>query len=123
MARLLKDWGVGNAFLSAGASTHLAMGKRAWKVTLSGDRQSLGIEITGQAMSASGTAFAGMHIVTPTGSPKNYPFRRAWAVAPTAGMADAWSTALMLLTAKEIHSLKTPPEVCYLETPEGIKQA
>jgi thiamine biosynthesis lipoprotein len=120
MGSLLKDWGVKNALLSAGASTHLAVGTRPWKLALSGDHQSLSIEILDRAMSASGTAFEGMHLVTATGSPTSYPCKRAWAVARTAAIADAWSTALMLLTKEEIHSLKTLPEACYLETAEGI---
>jgi thiamine biosynthesis lipoprotein len=55
-----------------------------------------------RALSASGTAVKGNHIIDPrTGRPVQDRLR-AWAGAPTAALADALSTAFMVMTEAEI---------------------
>ena len=58
--------------------------------------------LASQAISGSGTAVRGAHIIDPrTGRPADGKFR-AWAVAPTAAEADALSTAFMVMGESEI---------------------
>jgi thiamine biosynthesis lipoprotein len=56
------------------------------------------VSLSDAALSGSGTALHGAHIVDPrTGRPAAAA-RAAWSLAPTAGLADALSTAFMVLT-------------------------
>jgi thiamine biosynthesis lipoprotein len=55
-----------------------------------------------RALSGSGIAVRGRHIIDPrTGRPAGHRYR-AWAAAPTAAVADALSTAFMVMTEAEI---------------------
>lgn len=96
MALLCRDWGIAGGLLSAGASTQLAFGSEAWEVTLRGDHHQHQVELRNNALSASGTAIQGSHIVTPAGSETQYPHNRAWVRTTSAAMADALSTAALL---------------------------
>jgi thiamine biosynthesis lipoprotein len=96
---LLLDWGAEGGLLTAGASSMLAFGPHAWPVDLSGDAESERIALSNQSLSASGTAIQGSHIIHPGGEAAMpaEPCRRVWVTAPTATLAEIWSTALMLL--------------------------
>lgn len=104
LALLLKEWDIESALLSAGASTHLALGNHTWPIDLSGEHDVLRVHLNNTALSASGTTIQGCHIVsadtqrdlseqTPT---------RIWALSDSAAFSDAWSTALMLMTPDEM---------------------
>lgn len=97
---LLAEWGVRDALLAAGASSWLAIGPQAWPADLYGDDGgSLRIELRAEALSASGRATQGEHILHPGGEdclPDRLP-RQVWTVARDAATAEVWSTALMLL--------------------------
>lgn len=101
---LLLDWGVSGALLSAGASTLLAAGPQAWPVELAGGLATRQLALTNQALSASGTDMQGNHIVHPGGDETSttYLSERVWAVSATATLAEAWSTALMLMRQGEV---------------------
>jgi len=103
MAALLPDWGVSGALLAAGASSLLAIGPQAWPVQLAGELATRQLALTNRSLSASGTEVQGCHIVHPGGdaSHGSYLSQRVWAVSPTAALAEAWSTALMLMSAEE----------------------
>ena len=104
MARFLADHGSFNVLLSAGASTHLACGTRAWPTRL-GDSETL-LELRDAALSASGSTLQGAHVLGPDGvAPTCYPHRRVWVAADDAGTADAWSTACLLAEADLIERL------------------
>ena len=96
--RILADWGVESALLSAASSTLLAIGEVDWPVELSGDGCGCSVRLRNAALSASGTGEQGDHIVRPggTGDP-GYLGRRVWVVSPTAAASDAWSTAVLLM--------------------------
>lgn len=99
LRQILTDWGAEGGLLTAGASSLLAFGPDAWPVELSGDGGSLRISLFSQSLSASGTGIQGSHIVHPSGDeamPQS-PCKRVWVTAPTAVLAEIWSTALMLL--------------------------
>jgi thiamine biosynthesis lipoprotein len=103
MAGKLLDLGVNSALLSCGASTHLAVGNQKWPFDLQGDGEPMRIEISGRALSASGTGIQGAHVVHPdTGGSPEYAFVRVWVVAPSAALADAYSTACLLMDEEEI---------------------
>ena len=107
LKQLFIDWGVEGALLAAGASSLLAIGPQPWPVELTGDQDSLRIDLAGQSLSASGTEIQGSHIIHPWGSDAMpaVPSRRIWVSAATAVLAEIWSTALMLVEPEEIPDL------------------
>lgn len=104
LRELLSDWGADGALISAGASSLLAFGPQPWPVDLAGDSATVRITLHHAALSASGTGIQGSHIIHPAGdgAMPAAPCKRLWTVAPTAALAEIWSTALMLLDPDEI---------------------
>ncbi|MEM8953305.1 MAG: FAD:protein FMN transferase [Verrucomicrobiota bacterium] len=103
MARTLRDLDAASALLSCGASTHLALGSDSWAMDLRGDGQCERIELSRQALSASGLGEQAAHVVHPdTGRAPEYCFRRVWAVAANAALADALSTACLIMNEEEL---------------------
>lgn len=95
LAAILAAWDAPACLLSAGASTHLATGETEWPVKLEGTAGALTVPLSRAALSASGTAIQGSHIVHP--DPDAAPATgRKWVIATTAAASDAWSTALVL---------------------------
>jgi thiamine biosynthesis lipoprotein len=101
---LLLEFEVEGGMLEAGASTLCAFGPEAWPTELSGaagDR--LVLELLDATLSASGTTLQGCHIVHPVADAEiSYLSDRVWAVSNSAALADAWSTALMLMTPEQV---------------------
>ena len=109
-ADVLAMHGVNNAVLNAGDSTVLALGtppgKEAWNITLSGGTHPL--QLTNRAVSGSGFAVKGAHIMNPRlFMPVPVKNRRSFALAPTAALSDALSTAFMVMEREEIEALCT----------------
>lgn len=101
--RLLEEWEIHDALISAGASSLLAMGSTAWPVDLTASGETRRISLCEQALSASGTGIQGSHIIHPAdadAAPVGT-CNRVWVLAPTAALAEIWSTALMLLEPAE----------------------
>ena len=118
---LLEDWGIESALLCAGASTQLAFGSATWPIELSGDHNQQTIKLNNQALSASGISIQGSHIVSPRKChAPNYHFKRAWILQPSAALADAWSTALMLVDVEQLRTFEAPQDTLYFETSSGI---
>lgn len=118
---LMEDWGIESALLCAGASTQLAFGSTTWPIELSGDHNQQTIKLNNQALSASGTGIQGSHIVSPQiHCAPDYHFKRAWILQPSAALADAWSTALMLINVEQLRTFEAPQDTLYFETPSGI---
>jgi thiamine biosynthesis lipoprotein len=128
MAELLEEWGLDRALVHGGFSSVLALeapaGRDGWPLTLSDpggrSRVLVHLSVRQAALSASGLR-KGDHIVDPrTGEPARER-RAAWVVMPrpvaagpeargdgsprAAAVADALTTAFMLLTAGEIETL------------------
>lgn len=109
--KLVNVWEIKSAFLSFGGSSIYAFGKngdgKAWEINLS---DSVKIPVENFSVGASGTSVLGAHIVDArTGKvPENQPFR-TWAFCANAAIADAMSTAFMLLDKSEI------AEICVAE--------
>ncbi|MFT4901701.1 MAG: thiamine biosynthesis lipoprotein [Lentimonas sp.] len=121
MKRLIEEWGIEEALVSAGGSTQLAIGHKAWKIELTGDHASRTIELQNQALSASGTGIQGSHIVSPRTTEINYAHTRIWLIDETAALADAWSTAAMLMDKKELLALATAGARVFVENENGIE--
>ncbi len=110
-ADVLADWKIANALLNAGDSTVLGIGvapdQGGWTVT-AGNREKVAIVLQNNALSGSGFHVKGAHIINPrTKRPVPPKSDRTWALAPTAALSDALSTAFMLMTREEIDALCT----------------
>jgi thiamine biosynthesis lipoprotein len=108
MADTLEEWGVRSALLNSGGSTVLALepppGLSGWTIGLGEGAGRREVGLTQVALSGSGIAVKGAHLIDPrTGRPAGRP-ERAWALAPSAAVADALSTAFFVLTDREIES-------------------
>jgi len=102
-AELLAEWGIKEALLNSGTSTVLAIGERAWPVGIGGDWVPRRLELHhGEALSGSGTEVKGQHILDArTGAPATHHLA-AWALAPSAALSDALSTAFYVMTTDEV---------------------
>lgn len=114
-AMLLREqWSISNALLNAGTSTILAMGARpghdGWLVRAGAPEP---FALKDQAVSGTGFQVKGAHVIDPR-SAKLVDLRRIirWSIAPSATLADALSTAFMVMNRREITSfLKQYPDV------------
>ncbi len=107
-AEVLRERSIHNALLNAGDSTVLGMGGLkgldGWEVTIGGGIKA--ILLKDQALSGSGFAVKGSHIMNPrTLRPVPVRPQRSYAIAPTAAMSDALSTAFMIMEPAEIQAL------------------
>ncbi len=126
MAALLREWEIASALLCASTSTLLALdpppGEEGWPAEFGPDDAPRCIKLANQALSASGTAVKGSHIVDPrTGRPAEGRLR-AWAVAPAAALADALSTAFIVMADAQIRTycrVRRGTLGCVLAGPSG----
>ena len=103
---VLADYSIQNALLNAGDSTVLGVGTPprdvGWAVT-AGNAKRLELRLSNRALSASGFAVQGCHIMNPRlMRPIALKRDRVWATAPTAALSDALSTAFMVMERTEI---------------------
>lgn len=114
LAETLREWDVSRALLVAGeGSSVLALDGPApglaWEIGLSDDAARIVVPLVRQALGASGLAVQGGHILDPLADvPVSN--RRAWALARDAAIADAVSTAAMILPPEELAELCTDVE-------------
>jgi thiamine biosynthesis lipoprotein len=101
---VLKEWGIGHALLNAGGSTVLGIGSmpgaEGWPVHAGGEEP---VILRDNALSGTGFQQKGAHIVDPR-TARMVDTRRIlrWAIAPNATLADALSTAFMVMSKREI---------------------
>jgi len=117
---LMQEWGIEGALLSAGGSTQLAFGPASWKIELKGDHSTLSLDLKNQSLSASGTGVQGSHIISPRDDHSDYQYARIWCIHATATLADAWSTAIMLMNAAELSEVSSHGFKIYCEKEDGI---
>jgi len=125
-AEILRDWGIDRALIHSGTSTALASGSprapetgepgRGWLLGTGGEwREAVGfgaVLLRDEALSGSSTRVKGEHVLDPR---TGYPARShlaAWSIAPTGALADALSTAFMVMSTAEVN------DVC--RTLEGV---
>lgn len=121
MAEICRHWDITAGLLSAGASTQLAFGARSWTLSLRGDHHSLTLELQDEALSASGIAVQGAHIVRPDGASETQLRNRAWVRTDTAAMADALSTAALIADDLDALQQNAPAITVLAEGSEGIE--
>ncbi len=122
VAQLLRDWSIENALLYAGQSTVLTLGdapataasstsgaEKGWMLELrspeSSENESFAVgraKVENMALSGSAQALHGYHIIDPRSGRSAQQWRATWAVAPSAALSDACSTAFMVMDASEI---------------------
>ncbi len=105
--QVLHDYGIQNALLNAGDSSVLALGcsqsEDGWYVTVGNGNKKRALLLKDRAISASGFAVKGAHIMNPrTKRPAPIKKKRIWAIAPTAALSDALSTAFTIMSVEEI---------------------
>ncbi len=123
--RVLREAGVRSAFLHAGTSSVVSIGRRpdgeAWKVTLPSVPGGTPIDLVDSALSVSGTEVQGSHVMDPrTGEPAR-DARPVAVLGPSAAACDAWTTASFVLRGR-------PPGLgsayrCMIETDTGWADA
>jgi thiamine biosynthesis lipoprotein len=111
---ILSDWGVERALVHGGTSTALAMGtpptglgqKKGWPVGIGGDWVCSEIPkkffLQNRALSGSGTEVKGEHVFDPRTNKPAGGHLGAWVSHPSAAVADALSTAFMVMNTEEV---------------------
>ena len=111
---VLGDWGVRNALLHAGTSTAIGIGEGpagrdsggGWPVGVGDgkerDRIPGEVRLRNRALSGSGTAVKGGHIIEPATGRETEAGRSAWVSHRSGTVADALSTAFAVMSAAEI---------------------
>jgi thiamine biosynthesis lipoprotein len=124
LLEILEDWSVKHALIHSGTSTALTIGsppnrqarRRGWPVGIASGwkcRRAAGkFNLRDRAVSGSGTEIKGEHIFNPrTGRPAAGHLA-AWAAHPSAAVADALSTAFMVMETAEVEAFcKVHPDV------------
>ena len=104
---LLRDLGIKGGLVAAGNSTQLAYGEGEWKIEFTGSTGMPFIELKNQALSVSGIKTQGSHIVSPRQTElADYAHARVRVIHEEAACADAWSTACLLMTERELETVK-----------------
>lgn len=122
---LLIDWGAKGGLVASGASTLLAFGPAGWPVDLTGDSGVRRISLSGGALSASGTGIQGSHIVDPRGEGRGAGASRLWVLAESAAVADAMSTAMMLMERGEMEeflAVEELVEAAFVDTGAAVEE-
>jgi thiamine biosynthesis lipoprotein len=114
---ILRDWGIESALIHSGTSTAFAIGsprsaaggEEGWVLGTGGEwREAVGfgtVRIKNEALSGSSKRLKGEHILDPrTGHPAREHLA-AWSLAPSAAVADALSTAFMVMSTNEVMEL------------------
>jgi len=115
-AEILSEWELKNAIVHAGTSTVVTLGsapsgmlpagREGWVLGAGGEwKEAIGfgtVLLYNEALSGSGKAVQGEHVIDPrTGYPARH-HEAAWVIAPTGGLADALSTAFMVMSTSEV---------------------
>jgi len=116
---ILRDWGIRSALVHAGTSTAIGIGSggeaagcppelSGWPVSVGGKwggEAGLGsLLLSDQAVSGSGTEVKGAHVLDPRTGNAAKGHAAAWVTAPSAAVADALSTAFMVMSTGEVEA-------------------
>ncbi len=110
---IFRDWSIENALIHGGTSTALAIGdapdlaqeKKGWPVGVGGNWPALKefrLFLKSRALSGSGTEVKGLHVINPRTGKKASGHFGAWVSHPSAAVADALSTAFMVMDPPEV---------------------
>lgn len=111
-ADVLAEWDISDAIIHGGASTALALGhareKERWPLGIGGIwGAKAGVDtvfLSEAALSGSGKEVKGEHVIDP-GSGRKAEGTAAWAIAPSAAVADGLSTAFMVMPDNDVLEL------------------
>lgn len=128
LAATLREWDITAALLQSGGSTVLALDApkdgNGWHVGLGEDDSYRTIPLVNAALSGSGIAVKGHHLMDPrTGRPAERT-QRVWALAPNAAVSDALSTAFFIMTPEGIATFcSAHPEIgaAFLHTDDTLQ--
>lgn len=127
-AEILERWGIGNGLLHGGTSTVLGLGAgprgEGWPVRAGGAwSAAAGLErvaLRNAALSGSGMEVKGAHVVDPRTGHTADGHVAAWVLCPSATLADALSTAFMVMPAEDIGALcRRNPQLAALLVADG----
>lgn len=110
LRELFLEWEIEQGLIDAGGSTYLAMkpplSALAWNLTIGyGDTiKTVKLE-AGQVLASSGEMFQGNHVIDPDTGSTRYPWKRSYAKASSGALADAASTAALLLDTTSLASI------------------
>jgi len=110
MMDLVAEWSVAQALIHGGQSTLLARGrppdKDGWTVALSdpAGKTLAAVCLRDRALSGSGSPPGGRHIVDPRTGRLAEANLGAWALTPQAALADALSTAFLVMSPEEVEA-------------------
>lgn len=114
--QILSDWGVEKALVHGGTSTALSVGtppegegqRKGWPVGIGGNwkcpKTPKKFLLRDRALSSSGTEVKGDHIFDPRTNKPAKGHLAAWVSHPSAAVADALSTAFMVMNTEEVHA-------------------
>lgn len=106
MADTLREWSIDAACLQSGGSTALAFGRAdetaGWPVGLGEGATRRIVPLRDAALSGSGLAVKGEHLIDPRTGASATRRERAWALATEAAVADALSTAFFVMSDAEV---------------------
>jgi len=125
MADVLREWTIDRACLQSGGSTALVLeapeGKAGWPLSLGEEPFPRILDLRHRALSGSGVAVKGAHLMdVRTGHPASRR-TRVWAVAADAASSDALSTAFFVMTDEAVRRFcEEHPDVgAALAQPDG----
>lgn len=129
---VLAEWGVERALVHAGTSTAIGLGpgpepdgrSRGWPVGVGGPWAGPGdprsVLLADMALSGSGTEVKGDHILEPRTGRPGLGHIAAWAAHASAAVADALSTAFMVMATSEVEDFcGRHPDVWALVVADG----
>jgi thiamine biosynthesis lipoprotein len=106
MAAQLQEWAIDTACLQSGGSTALALNPPAsesgWPVGLGEGATHRLLSLSRVALSGSGIAVKGAHLIDPRTGTASARTTRTWCLAPTAALSDALSTAFFILPETDL---------------------
>lgn len=106
LAETLGDWDVRSACLNAGGSTALALEppprEAGWPISIGGEHAARTFALSRAALSGSGIAVKGAHLIDPRTGRVAHRSARVWALAADAATSDALSTAFFVMSDLEI---------------------
>lgn len=106
LAALLRDWEIPSACLQSGGSTALALAaptdQTGWPIGIGDDATLRNLSLADVALSASGIAVKGVHLMNPRRGNVADRTTRVWSLADSAAVSDALSTAFFVMSNAEI---------------------
>jgi thiamine biosynthesis lipoprotein len=116
LAAVLRDWEIASACLQSGGSTALLLaapnGESGWSVGIGEATTYRTLSLANSSLSGSGIAVKGSHLIDPARRTAAARDTRVWALAPTAALSDALSTAFFVMPDDRIaHFCSLQPEI------------